>query len=461
VAGWCSSGREGRKLECPVDHLSLPRADRKGADGQDWPPEPGGPDVGDRSRAGAGSHVGPDPWRNGLWHVRHRNGRERDPSRHRRRRLRPVCGARTVAPAGRRRSPDCTGIHPFRQSRGPGRLSSGRCRIGACRRRLCRVGSDWRNTFMLAAAATPLATLLLLRDGQLRGLGAVVIAQVPIAMVRPGSMIALLGAFWMAGLPMTALQGMVAWLLACFTAMVLASAVLHSRIPSLGVSGPAPSLPLKWLVNASPFLGATVVVIIFSQVLTLMLAALVGAEAAGLYQPITYLAPVLALPVLALGKPLAPRIVELWRHGEQSTLRRITWMYTIATFAGTSAIGLAVLFFGSFGLSFFGPEFVAVEPALRWIVAATIIYAALGPSEILSSMMNAQHIVLGGSLFALAVTVALAALLIPTWGVDGATIAFAAGIVSGRSAMLMVTVRRFGFDSSLVGALRFAFRRVQ
>lgn len=321
--------------------------------------------------------------------------------------------------------------------------------------------SDWRNTFMLAAAATPLATLLLLRDGQLRGLGAVVIAQVPIAMVRPGAMIALLGAFWMAGLPMTALQGMVAWLLACFTAIVLASAVLHSRIPSLGVSGPAPTLPLKWLVNASPFLGATVVVIIFSQVLTLMLAVLVGAEAVGLYQPITYLAPVLALPVLALGKPLAPRIVELWRRGEQSTLRRITWMYTIATFAGTSAIGLAVLFFGSFGLSFFGPEFVAVEPALRWIVAATIIYAALGPSEILSSMMNAQHIVLGGSIFALAVTVALAALLIPTWGVDGAAIAFAAGIVSGRSAMLMVTVRRFGFDSSLVGALRFAFRRVQ
>jgi O-antigen/teichoic acid export membrane protein len=321
--------------------------------------------------------------------------------------------------------------------------------------------SGWRTTFMLAGAATPLATLLLLRDGQLRGLGAVVIAQVPIAVVRPGIMIVLLVAFWLAGLLMAAPLAMTAWLLACAASLVVASAALRPRTGAIDTSGPRPALTRKWLVDASPFFGSTVVVIIFSQVLTLMLAALAGPEAAGLYQPITYLAPVMALPVLALAKPFAPRIVELWRRGEQSTLRRITWMYTVATFAGTSAIGLAVLLFGSYGLSFFGPEFVAVTPALRWIVAATMIYAALGPSEILSSMMGAQHVVLGGSIFALTLTVALAALLIPTFGVDGATIAFAAGIVAGRLAMLIVTIRRFGFDSSLVGALRFAFTRLQ
>jgi O-antigen/teichoic acid export membrane protein len=319
--------------------------------------------------------------------------------------------------------------------------------------------SDWRTTFMLAAAATPLATLLLLRAGQLRGLGAVVIAQVPVAVVRPGAMILLLGAFWMAGLQMTAPHGMTAWLLACIAALVMASAALRPRAAVLNVAAPAPALTRQWLVDASPFLGSTVVVIVFSQANTLMLAGLAGPDAAGLYQPITYLAPVLSLPVSALAMPLAPRIVEVWRRGEETTLRRITWMYTAATFAGASLIGIAVLVLGEHMLSFFGPEFVAVAPALAWVVAATVIYAALGPSEILLSMMDAQHIVFAGSIFALTLTVTLAGLLIPSWGLEGAAIALAAGIVAGRLAMLTVIVHRFGFDPSLVGALRFTISR--
>lgn len=314
--------------------------------------------------------------------------------------------------------------------------------------------AGWRITFILAAAATPLGTLLLLRAGQLRGLGAVVIAQVPIAVIRPTAVIVLLAAFWLAGLSMTAPLGMTAWLLASVAALVVASAAIYPLAAALDQSVPAHASARKWLMDASPFLGWTIVIIAFNQVNTLMLAVLIGPEAVGLYQPLTYVSPVLTLPVAALSMPLAPRVVELWRRGDSKSLQRITRMYTATTFTGTLLIGIAVLMFGDFGLSVFGPEFVAAEPALRWIVAAAVIYAALGPSEVLCSMTDAQHIVFGGSIFCLALTAALAALLIPHWGIEGAAMAFAAGLLAGRSALLVVTQRRFGFDSSLVGAFR-------
>lgn len=319
--------------------------------------------------------------------------------------------------------------------------------------------SGWRTTFMLAGAATPLATMLLLRAGQLRGLGAVVISQIPIAIIRPGTMIVLIAALWMAGVSMAAPQAMTAWFLASCAALVFASAVLHPHTAALEVPAPDPALRRKWILDAAPFLGTTVVVIIFGHVNTLMLAALADPEAAGLFQPVAYLAPVLALPVGALAIPLAPRIVELWRTGDVHELRRITWIYTGATFTGTSLIGLVILLFGHHILSLFGPEFVSVRPALVWVVAATVVFAALGPCEVLSSMLNAQHIVLAASMLALALTVALAALLIPAWGVEGGAMAFAAGIIAGRLAILTVTVRRFGFNSSLIGAFRFAYSR--
>jgi O-antigen/teichoic acid export membrane protein len=319
--------------------------------------------------------------------------------------------------------------------------------------------SGWRTTFILAGALTPLTAMMLLNAGRLRGLGAVVFSQTPIAVVRPCTVILAMALLWAAGMRIDAPLGMTTLLVATFVAQLVAAAGLSRVAATLGQPGAQPSRVRAWLMEAAPFFGTAVLVVIFSKVSTLMLAALVGPEAAGLFQPIAILVPVLALPVGALAMPFAPRVVELWRIGDAGTLRRITWMYTISTFIGTCFIGITVLIFGEYVLSLFGPEFVAVAPALVWVVAATIVFAALGPCEILSSMMNAQRTVLAAAVIGLTLTVALTALLIPVRGVEGAAMAFAVGIVSGRSTILALSLRRFGFDTSLLGALRFAILR--
>lgn len=319
--------------------------------------------------------------------------------------------------------------------------------------------SDWRNTFMLAAAATPLATLLLLHAGQLRGLGAVVIAQVPVALIRPSALIVLLGAFWIAGLPMMAPQGMTAWLLACGAALLIASAALRSRTVPLAGLGAAPPRARKWLMDAAPFFGSTVVAIIFYQVNTLMLATMAGAQAAGYFQPIASIAPVLALPVMALAMPFAPKVVELWQHGDEATLRRITCMYTLASFTGTTVLGFGILLLGEYILRLFGPAFVSSAPAITWIVAAQILFSALGPSEILLAMTGAQRIVLAAQSAALGVAILIGAMLIPSWGVYGAAVSLAAGIVMGRLITTVVVFGRMGFDPSLAGTLLLKFNR--
>lgn len=322
------------------------------------------------------------------------------------------------------------------------------------------VESEWRNTFILAAAATPFSTILLLRAGQLRGLGAVVVSQVPLAMIRPGAMIVLLGAFWISGITMTAPHGMTAWLLASVTALMLASAVLHWRKRLLDASRPSRSLGRKWLVDTSPFLGSTVVGILSAQVNTLMLAWLAGPEAAGLFQPIAYLAPVIALPLAAFTMPFAPRIVELWAHHSGTLLKRITLQFTALTLLGGLIIGSTALLFGEHILGMFGQRFITGTSGLGWVVAAQVLHLALGPAGILLSMTDAHRLVLAALVLGLVANVLLAILLIPLYGVDGAAISLAAGIVVGRLVMLAIAVKRFRFDPSIVGALVAAISRI-
>lgn len=306
--------------------------------------------------------------------------------------------------------------------------------------------------FLLAGVATVPIALLLLLAGQLQGLGAVVVAQVPAALVRPGAMIGVLATAWLAGWRLDAAGAVAAFLAANVVALCLAAVAL-GRTGAL-LAEPAASRPVRaWLGGTAPFLGAALVGILAAQANTLLLAALDGAEAAGLFQPVLRIAPIVALPLTALALPYAPRIVALRRPGAEAELRRITHKVAAAGFVGAGAVAAAVLAFAPEVLGLFGAAFETAVPALWWVVLAQLLFVAMGPAGVLLAMLGAQRDALAGLAIGLIVNVVAGALLIPGRGVEGAAIAFAAGAVAGKAVMLVAAIRRFGFDPSVVGAL--------
>jgi O-antigen/teichoic acid export membrane protein len=93
-----------------------------------------------------------------------------------------------------------------------------------------------------------------------------------------------------------------------------------------------------------------------------------------------------------------------------------------------------------------------------WIGVAQILHAAAGHAALLLSMGMRQGTMVWCQTIGLGTNVLLGLFLIPTHGATGAAIALAAGIVVVHGAALVAARAHFGFDMSLIGAVRMLLR---
>lgn len=205
----------------------------------------------------------------------------------------------------------------------------------------------------------------------------------------------------------------------------------------------------EWLRVSLPLMLITGMNVLMRQVDTIMLGAIAGTDAAGIYFPVARASELASIGLLATNAIVAPMVSELHAMGERRQLQRLLTLAAIATSAVTLA---AVLFFwlaGEWALGLFGPAFTAGYPALMILLAGQVVNAACGPVGFMMTMTGHQD----RAALVLTVTavanVALNAALIPRFGLTGAAAATATSIVAWNLWLFVEVYRRHGLNPSV------------
>jgi len=309
---------------------------------------------------------------------------------------------------------------------------------------------------LLAAVALifPVFAMVQLLQEVMRGFGRVVLAQAPNLVVRPFLFVMVLTTAYAAAAPFTPEQYLLGMFAAAVVALIILIVALRLQMRDLQGGAPAPVSYAHLAREAAPLFIFSLTSLLLLEINTLMLAFLAGERETGLFQPVVRMAPLLILSVTAISVRYAPRISEFWAAREVARLSDITSKVTVWTTGLTAASALFLLLVGETLLGLFGDDFTSGVAALWVICLAQIINVACGPSVMLLAMTGHSRAVLPPQFFGLFINVAVGLTLIPAYGMLGAAIAFAAGVVSMNVAALIVARRRLHFDPSIAGALK-------
>jgi O-antigen/teichoic acid export membrane protein len=312
-------------------------------------------------------------------------------------------------------------------------------------------------TFWLALALLPLSVLSRLRLAALQGLRHVVLSQVPESLVRPGLFFLLAGGAYLAlgeerFSPPWAMTMLAA---ATSAAFLLGTALILGRLPVAVRRDNPVYLHRTWAAGALPLLAMGSMGFINSYTDILMLGAIHGAAAAGVYQVAVQGAVLVSFVLVAANMALAPAIARLHESGDLSQLQRVATGSARAILLWSAPLALLFILGGGTVLrTVFGVEFGAGATALAILSAGQLVNAGMGSVGVILMMTGHERDAALGVGVAAAMNVSLNALFIPLWGIDGAAAATSTSLVTWNLLLAWRLYHHTGIHSTALGKLR-------
>lgn len=160
-----------------------------------------------------------------------------------------------------------------------------------------------------------------------------------------------------------------------------------------------------------------------------LVAALVGAEAAAIYTAATRFVVLGQLGSQAVSLAVQPKFSELLARGDLETTRHVYQTSTAWVIAVTWPIHLVVAVLAPFVLQLFGHGYQSGTWVVIILAASMLVATGCGMVTMLLVMAGRTRANLFNVLVALGTNLGLNFLLIPYWGIEGAAIAWATAIV--------------------------------
>ena len=309
--------------------------------------------------------------------------------------------------------------------------------------------------FWVVLVLLPVVTLTQLRQAAMQGLRRVVMGQVPEMLIHPLLFIGLIGGAYLvfaSGLNPALAVGMNA--MAAGVAFLIGVRLLHHALPQ-AVKEASPEYETRtWLKSALPLLFVGAVGVIHFRTDSIMLGAIKGAEAVGIYAVANRGVEFVLLPVRAVLLSLAPIMVTLYTTGQIARLQRIVTNAVRVILISALPLAVGLMVFGHWFLWLFGPEYTQGRMALSILSGGQLISVGMGSALVLLIMTGHERpaaIAVGTSAV---LNIALNATLIPKWGVEGAASATAISMVLSSFLAVIVVYRRLGIHSTALGVVR-------
>ncbi|HEX5951843.1 MAG TPA: oligosaccharide flippase family protein [Rhodanobacteraceae bacterium] len=307
-----------------------------------------------------------------------------------------------------------------------------------------RMGDATLQTMLAGFLLLPLLAQLGLNGGFFRGYKRAVSAGAYNSLVRPVFFIALVLALALPlGLRLTARDIMLANVIAALAAVGCSEWQLSRGWPA-AAKRVKPSYDSRaWFRLGRQLFLLAAIGIVSNRVDVLILGGFAGADEVGPYYAAVRLAAIAAYGLTAVNTILAPMIAESYAVEDHATVAKLVHHAAKLTFVVTVTVGIGIAVAGYWVLGLFGKGFAeAAFIPLLIILAGQCISAAAGPVGFLMTMTRYERQASWFMALAATLNIVLSVALIPLFGLVGAAIASAAGIVAWNlSGLLFVRSR--------------------
>jgi O-antigen/teichoic acid export membrane protein len=293
-----------------------------------------------------------------------------------------------------------------------------------------QIAPDSRPAFFVALALIPLFAFNSFCSSILCGLHHIIWGQVPEQIIVPVMLLNIVAVIGGIGLQINAL--ILVWIQVIATAgvLLLSLVLISSRLPP-EIHGVAPLYEDRyWLSGVVPLLVLGGSQQLNTEIVVIMLGQINDVENSGIYRLCARGAELVYFVLGALITSTAPTFSRLHAQGDLQELSRLMAKTTRVAFLASLPVALPLMFFSDWVLRFlYGPEFAVGATALAILCFGQLMCVITGPVGSLLMMTGHERDVVKGTLAALIVTILLALILIPRWGLNGAAVAAALGMV--------------------------------
>jgi O-antigen/teichoic acid export membrane protein len=243
---------------------------------------------------------------------------------------------------------------------------------------------------------------------------------------------------------------------AAVTAFSFGAWKLHQVRPAALKAHPQPRYEVRaWLGSLLPLALLPAVQYIKLNTDIVMLGAFRPSGDVGIYKVAASTALLVAFGLNAINMVVAPYFAKLYAHGDMTALQRLAVYSARAAFAIALPVVLVIWVFGEQLLAlFFGNSFSGGHFALSVLATGQLFHAGLGAPGMLLTMSDHAQDTLRANVLGAVLNVILNAILIPSYGIDGACVATAVSIFVWKTMLWWLARSRTGCDCSLVGLPR-------
>lgn len=320
---------------------------------------------------------------------------------------------------------------------------------------LIPVTSERAELVIWALPLLPIIALGNLRGAALRGFRKAIQGQIPERLIQPLVLVFLVCLILFLGnsinpklvIQLNSAAGIAAFLVGVY--------LLLLKLPAEVKSSPSQYEHKKWLVSLLPLSLYSGMNLIQPQITVLLLGGMSSIENVGLFRVASQGAALLAFGLTAINLVLSPYVARLYNSGDLAELQNL--ITTITKIACLTAMpGLVVLLlFSEEIISFvFGEEYRSASVALKILCVGQFFSVAAGSVGLVLNMSGYER----ESLKAIAVSVPLGllltAVLVPFWGVVGASIATTVSLFTWNLLMMRSASRRVGISTFVFGKRR-------
>lgn len=311
-------------------------------------------------------------------------------------------------------------------------------------------GGAGRKLILIGVLLIPLIALGNIRSAALRGLGHVLLGQLPEFVLRPLFLVMLVAA--MAGLAGRAPSPEIAMGLhvaSAAAAFAFGTAILLRAAPGGVRAGGHRFEARAWAASAVPLGLISGLHILNSNLDVVMLGTLKPAAEVGVYKIAVSAAGLVSLGLFSINILIMPRIATAHATGERAELQRLVTASARLALAFALPAALVLIVTGVWLLeAAFGAEYRAGYPALAVLALAQIVNSAFGSVTGLLNMTGHERDTMASAGAAVVVNVAMNLALIPAYGALGAAMASTLSLFSWNALSCWRVWVRLGMNST-------------
>ncbi len=203
----------------------------------------------------------------------------------------------------------------------------------------------------------------------------------------------------------------------------------------------------KLLRTSSPMFITTLMQMIMTWAGTLIMASYYSETEVGVYNAIVRISTFTNISVLAINSVASPRLAAAFASGKTKELKKLSRESAQLIFVSSVFVFLPLFLFPDSILAVFGKDFSGNELALKLLLGGQLFVAFAGlPSQILN-MADRERNLRNNAIISAILNVMACIILIPLYGILGASIAQVVGMIAWNVLCIFSVKREFGFST--------------